>query len=392
MEKDRSRVVYRSYGQAAEAYLAEFRALRDAPRALGARDVRAADDEALVKRADRIADVSARMVSLAKRYLNAKNPALREGISGQLLTQAAAELRLAAELFQLGEGQAARPMVGDRALEGAGLRDAIVALEESMAVPLSKGLGVRPRAQRGLRVGLADEESAKSDLRLAVEAATGAITQQVCELGGEIATDLILNTQWGAVVEGASLLHKDVAKLLEQLRKGAGTLVARATATASKTLLNAYDKVLALMGKDLEDQARQTVRQWLERIKQEGKIDLFEVLVTKLYRVEGLKGDLEGWLNQTTADAAKISATSGEVSALAEKFALLASRLGTLENVIGLAKMIKLPQVLVIVAGLQVTLLAVTVYLGYDYIGYKPLKFPNLTQGVGEVIRANLLV
>ena len=32
----------------------------------------------------------------------------------------------------------------------------------------------------------------------------------------------------------------------------------------------------------------------------------------------------------------------------------------------------------------------VTVYVGYDYLGYKPLKFPDLTIGVGEVIGKGL--
>ena len=62
------------------------------------------------------------------------------------------------------------------------------------------------------------------------------------------------------------------------------------------------------------------------------------------------------------------------------------------ENVIGLAKLIKVPQVLAILAGIQAGLLGVVVYSGYDYIGYKQVRFLNLTKGVGEVIKENLVI
>ncbi len=43
-----------------------------------------------------------------------------------------------------------------------------------------------------------------------------------------------------------------------------------------------------------------------------------------------------------------------------------------------------------VVAGLQVGMLAVTVFAGYDCIGYQQGKFLDISQGVAQVIRNGL--
>ena len=75
---------------------------------------------------------------------------------------------------------------------------------------------------------------------------------------------------------------------------------------------------------------------------------------------------------------------------LSDKFVVFVGRLNTVGDVVGLARFIKLPQVLVIVTGIRVALLAVLVYAGYDYLGYKEPRFPNLTKGIGEVVQESL--
>ena len=85
---------YLSYDEATQVYLARFRALRYAPSAPAEVTTRGASGvaaETLIASADEIADVSAAMIPLAGEYLSSPDPALREGISGQLLAQAAAE-------------------------------------------------------------------------------------------------------------------------------------------------------------------------------------------------------------------------------------------------------------------------------------------------------------
>ena len=45
-------------------------------------------------------------------------------------------------------------------------------------------------------------------------------------------------------------MHNGLAAKLDQVKQGASALVEQAVTAAEKTLLNVYDKILALLGKD----------------------------------------------------------------------------------------------------------------------------------------------
>jgi hypothetical protein len=210
-------------------------------------------------------------------------------------------------------------------------------------------------------------------------------------VGGNIASKLVFETEWSTVIEGAGLMSKKVAELLDSVKEGIGTLFAKAVAVAAKTLLNVYDKILALLGKGVEDEARKRIREWLDKIKQDGKIEAFDHLVGKLYRVDDFRKDLAGWLGSTTAEVVKIDATTTIVAELSQKFIVLVGRINKISDIAGVAKMLKNPQVHLVITGIRIALLAALVYAGYDYIAYEQIRFPNLTKGVAEVIKENLL-
>lgn len=383
---------YQAYQQLADVYMAEFRTLRDTAPSPDEKARRGAGDlpvEALVERADAIAVVSADMIPLAEPYLTSTDPTVREGISGQFLAQATAEMQLATELLQVGDDAAGHPSAITRSARGRQLYEAIDALEGTMASPAAKGL-VTAGAVRAVTAKPGSIEAAKKAVEKSVATTSGAISQHVQELGGDIAWNLIMQTSWASVVEGASLLNKDIANLLEKAKEGAGMLFARAVTVAAKTLVNVYNKILALLGKEMEEQARNRVEEWLEQIKKDEKIDLFDQLVGKLYRVDGLKQAVEETLAGTDADIDTLDNTHRDIDALSAKFTTLSKNMGMLASVLILAKIVKIPQVLLVIAGLQISLLAVVVVAGHDYIGYKEARFPNMTKGVFEVVFENL--
>ena len=388
---------YRSYEEAAQDYLARFRALREAPPAPTAVTTRGAGEVAvdtLIEQADQIAEVSANMVPLAKGYLEAPDPTLREGISGQLLAQAAAELQVATELLQIAAGETGEPQAPiTRAARGASLRDAIDGMEKAMAMPVYAGLVAPGMVRRGTTATDTPDE-AKKALQQAAAVTAGAISQRVVEVGGDLAFNLVFKTQWTEVIQSAGMFSKDIAKLLDRVKEGASALIQRAMTSATKTMLNVFDKILALLGKDAEDAARKQVKVWLDEIQKSGKIELFEQLVSKLYQVDKLTGALPAWLEKTAAKVEEINTTTTDVAALSDKFTVLVGRINTVGDVIGLAKFVQaqFPQVLVVVTAIRVALLAILVYAGYDYIGYGQASFLNLTKGVTEVIRENLAI
>jgi len=308
---------------------------------------------------------------------------------------------VAMELLQFAAGEAAGLSVPatqapggiTRAARGVSLRDAIDSMEKVMAVPVSAGLAAPAMARRTTTTENTPDEAKKALQRAAIVSA-GAISQRVVEVGGDLAFNLVFKTEWTAVIQGAGLLNQDIARLLDQLKEGASELIQRSLTAATKTVLNVFDKILALLGKDVENQARTQIQKWLADIQKAGKIELFEQLVGKLYKKDKFEKDLPGWVEKTTANVDRINATTKEVVVVSDKFTVLVGRINTVGDVIGLARFIQtqFPQVLVISTAVQVALLTVLVYAGYDYIGYKQVEFLNLTKGVAEVIRENLAI
>ncbi len=386
---------YSSYEDAIQDYLGIFRAMRDAPPAPAAAATRGAAEisaETLIEQAAQIANVSARILPLATGYLESPEPTLREGISGQLLAQAAAELEVATELLNIAAGDVSgTPAPITRSTRGTSLKDAIHNLEKALAKPVSDGLVAPDLLRRGGEAATTPQDARKA-LQLAVDVTTGAISQRVVEVGGDLAYNLVFNTEWAAVIQSAGLLSKDIDELLDQIKEGASKLIQSAVKTAIRTLLNVFDKIMALLGKDVEDQARKQIQKWLEDMQKAGKIGLFDKLVVGLYKVDALKVALPGWLDKTTVGMEVINTTTTNVAALSDKFTVLVGRINSVGDVIGLAKFIQteFPQVLVVVTAIRVALLAVLVYGGFDYIGYGQGTFLNLTKGVSEVIRDNL--
>ena len=143
-------------------------------------------------------------------------------MSGHLLSQAAAELQVAAELLKIAEeDQTGKPVVPTtRAARGVTLQDAIKDLESSMAKPVTAGLPVEFRVTRAIPP--VDPEGAKKGLPEAATTTAGAITQQVVEAGGDLAYNLVFNTEWGAVIQSTGLISSDVANLLEKIKEGVG--------------------------------------------------------------------------------------------------------------------------------------------------------------------------
>src|SRR5262245_12411090 len=337
-------ITYRSYEDAAQDYVARFRALREAPPAPAKAVTRGAGEiaaETLIEQADQIADISASMAPLARGYLEAPDPALREGISGQLLAQAAVELQVATEILEIAAGETVEPQAPiTRAARGSNLREAIDSIEKVMSMPVSRGLAAPGMVRRAVQAADTPEE-AKKALQQSAIVTTGTISQRVVEVGGDLAFNLAFNTEWKAVVQGAGLLNKDIANLLDNVKEGAGALIRRAVTAAAKTLLNVFDKILALLGKDIGDKARKQVKEWLEKIHQDGKIEVFEKLVGKLYQVDALNTALPDWLEKTIAELDKINATTTDVIALSDKFTVLVGRIDKVGDVVGMAKFVQ---------------------------------------------------
>jgi hypothetical protein len=373
---------YQTYEDASKDYLAKLRALMDPPQDAGGTVAGSAGEvpaDVLIERAEEIASTSAAMIQLAQNYLESADSVIREGIGGHFIDQATAELMLAIELLQIAEEeQTGRPSTAAaRATSSAALQEAISAVEKSSSEPVSNGIsvGTSYRATDSATIG-----EAASAVKQAVDSSTSSISRRVQELGGDIAFDLAIGTQWTEVIQGAALFNKDIGRLLESVKADTGALFSKAVTAAARTLPNVFEKVVALLGKDVETTARGKIREWLDQIKQTNKIELFNSLIETLYGVDAIIKSVERELKQPGASLETLNRAADAIKAVSDKFIVLIGRIRKLEDAMRLGKLIKIPQVLLVIVALQLGLLAALVYEGHDY----------LTRGLAGILRDNL--
>jgi hypothetical protein len=362
--------LYSTYEDAAREYLDKLKGvtqlLQDAlpmvPRSAG--DV---NSTRFIELAEEIADVSSAMIALTPKDQNDSNPLVQEGIFCHFIDQATIELLLEIGLLQIvQEEQTGIPSsAATQATHSAALLEAINAAEKSMTVPLSQGLAI------GTSYRITDASNAAeaaSSFQVAFGCTTKGIIRRVQELGSDITMDLIAGTEWTTVVYGASSLQSPANNFLEAINKNDGSLASSAAFVAGKMLLNVYEKIIALAHQDIANEMREKIGEWLEKIKQTEKIELFSVLVENLYSLDALIGSMERSLQDSADVFESISRAADLLKTYSDKFIVLTGKMRKLEDAIRLGKTIQLPQLMPAIIALQAELLSSLVYAGYDYI------------------------
>ena len=350
----------RTYEEAVRDYGAKLSALMQPAPELGGAAARESLDlpaEILTQRAAEIANSSSELLELAQRHLNSADPIIREGIRFHFIDQAAAELLLGIELLQTSEDKTAiPPTAAIRATHNAAFGEAINAVGKSSSAPIGQGIPV-VASYRASESATMDE--AFLELDLAVESAVSNISRRVQELGGDIAFDLVAGMQWAEVIQAASLTVEEVDGILKSLRKG----------IAENVLLHVYKKIVALLGTDIAEEARLTIREWLDQIKQSERIDVFNTLLESLYKADS-PGKLTGRIQPSAVPLDSINRASDLIKALSDRFIVLIGHIRKLEDAIRLGKSIEIPQIRLMTIAYQVALLSAMVYIGQDYIAY----------------------
>jgi hypothetical protein len=361
---------YSTYEEAVDDYLVKLNALMQLPYIaipIASRNSENMNSESFVRLAEEIADISASMILLARKYQSDPDPLIHEGLCSHFIDQATTELLLEGGLLQvIREEKTGTPSsAAIQATHSAALREAVNAAGKSMAFPVIQGLatGVSYRITETSNVA-----EATAAFKIAFNCTAGSISRRVQELGSDITIDLVAETEWAAVIDGASSLQSPVEHFFESIKKSDETLASRAAFAAGRMLLNAYEKIVILVDRSVELEAREKIGEWLERIKRTGKIELFGNLVENLYGLDGLARSIERNLEGTTASPELINCASDLIKTHSDKFIILTGRMRKLEDAIRIGKLIQLPQLLPMIVSLQVELLTALVYAGCDYI------------------------
>ncbi len=406
-----------TYQELSSSYSSQIRHLFLAPEDVdvkeGMRSGSAIPLQTLVERAETLADSSQQLGEATTTYLSDETASTsqQEVAEMKLLAQAIAELEAAQALLESAE----------EAKRDAERGKTSVSTDEP-----SRGVKVNPRVQSSIdqsaniieapleagvtlllsddsrRSGLpSDLAGAKTTLQSTVESSLRSICRDTSKVGWRAINDLLL-MDTAAIRQGIAFVSKDAAELIDQIVEGVGSFILRLVKTAIRLLGQAYNWIRAILGQEIEEEARKQIGGWLGEFKQDGHEEgLFGKLVPQIYKTAAIQSELQGLLESTQADVTRINQATEVVDSLAKRHQAKAKQVERLLTVMAFMKKIpalKTPQGQVIVAAVTLGVSCYVLYLGNDHIRDGRIvlserfsfRIPDRVLGVHETVQKAL--
>lgn len=368
----------------------------------------------LLERAERLVITSQQLGEATTNYLSDATASIsqQETAEMKLLAQAIAELETAQALLESAEeakrdAERGKPPVGtDEASRGVRVNTRVQSTIEQSAIivetPLEAGVTLLSSDDNRRRSGLpSDLTGAKTTLQRTVEFSLRSICKDTGKVGWRAINDLLL-MDTAAIRQGVAFVSKDAAQLIDQIMEGVGSFILRLVQTAIQLLGQAYQWIRAILGQEIEEEARKQIGGWLDNLKQDGTEEgLFGKLVPQIYKTAEIKSELQALLESTNANATRVNQANEIVDSLAQRHQVKVKQVDSLLNVMAFMKKIpalKTPQGQVIIAAVTLGVSCYVLYLGNDHIrdGNVVLnerfnfRIPDRVVGVHEIIQQSL--
>jgi hypothetical protein len=365
--------------------------------------------DVLATRAENLVDASGRLGNLTAGYLDADESQMREAAEMKLLAQANAQAQVALTLLQTAIDESQGRSLGvTRGSLTAGSQQAIDGLLNILETPLEQGLQpfIEERSLRGAAV--INPAVARQGLQDSVRRSLTNISRTASQVSG-LGLETLFNLDDTLLIKGVALVSQDLADLIDHVIKGFNALVSRLATAAMRLLLQAYDWVLALIGKDGEQAARQKVQGWVDQLRQ-GHLQagdentLASQLVEQVYATKTINDLVSQWLASSQADPATITQTADAVDGLSARYIAKTGQVTSFLKVASLARSLplpvdKLPYLQVVVAAVVLGLLGYTLFSGYDYVDSGSVNFfnrfqvhiPDRVEGVSATVQKTLV-
>ncbi|MGF1506413.1 MAG: hypothetical protein GYB64_11680 [Chloroflexi bacterium] len=358
-----------------------------------------ADPEVMTMRAEAIAEKSQKMLEEAKPMLDDENRAKRSWMTGQFLAQAAAEIEVAAQLLATAADEGAEEVEAMSMRSGdSTTKEAMGNLKTMMHSAADEKFAEQDAVafRSGGTEAPADMEEARALLMGKTREAITGIAGGTAESGLNLFLGLVAQKA-PEVLNSATAGREFVTAKLDEAKAGTGEEVNKRVDAATRLLLTAYDKLITLVGRDATDEARETVKGWVDEAESEGGASMFEEQLSKLYQVEKAQTDLSTMLESSDVEIVVLTDTAAEVDEIAARYdELVLKQAATFDKVLDrvpavlqLVKVAFAPLTAVLFA-LRFSLLTTLVYAGYDYIGHGQGKFLDIADGVSQVVSERL--
>lgn len=404
-----------SYQDVSNAYAAQLRNFFTPPETVGTAETRRAGTgvpvELLAERGETLAETSQQLGEMTTDYLAAEILAQREAAEMKLLAQAIAELETAQALLEEAEEETKRKSTAQETTRRAGVatsqQTSLEQLASILEAPLESGIEpLLPETTRRAATNLPTEPAqAKATLQKTVEMSLKSICRETSKAGWRTMNDLWLMDA-AALRQGIAFVSQDAAELLDKIIEGLGGLILRLVKAALRLLGKAYTWIRALLGKELEEEARHQLGGWLEKLKQEQEQTdegLFSKLVNRMYGFTALQSEVQNWLQTTQADVNQVNQATEGVDALAKRYQPKTKQVERLLTVIAFIKRLpalKTPQGQVIVTAVMLGVLGYIFYIGHDHVRDGRIvlneqfsfNIPDRVEGVRKVVQKALAI
>jgi hypothetical protein len=414
-----------SYNDLTSSYTSQLRNMFAAPAGLDAQAARGdagqVDSETLAQRAGELADLSASFGEANSGFLDSDSQDLRQAAEVKLLLQASAEFEVALALVDSAEAELrGRKTAPARAADTAA---SLGTLADFLENPIDAGLAPYLEEITARAAASGSKEEASKALQDQVRRSLRNISRAASQTGS-LALDSLFELDAGMLKKAVGPVSKELSELMESIAGGINEKIKALLRSAFRLMLQAYDWVLNLIGKDAEQEARKKVQEWIEELrssheKKDDVPDLADQLVSTLFVTQKTLDELGEWLPATTASIEKLDEATNGVLSLADSFhaktawvqkfvKLLGSvpeSIGTLAAALtifnpGIAASIAglLPAVEVVRGGVTMGLLGYTLYTGYDHVdsgrvtffGRFGVNIPDRVTGVRELVQTTL--
>ena len=216
--------------------------------------------------------------------------------------------------------------------------------------------------------------SASTAFLKAAETALDDIADGVFAVGGDLVE--------GMLMLDAALLREAIAAVGADLAKELGDDLVGLGRQAINFVLEACNKLLAILGRDALAQAQAQLDTWLSSL-QAGT--LFPDIIGRLYNVQTIGSEIRGWHDDCQGADASLVTGADAVNALAGRFSAKTEIVGKVARALAFIKLappLMTPVGRLAIAAAYLGLLAYLVGSGYDHVDSDRLKLLDRVEGV----------
>jgi hypothetical protein len=396
-----------------------------APKKRGAkRGAAGVEPDVLAQRADEFAAASVNVADMTGVYLNDANPQIRQAAEYRMLLQANAEMEVAYTLFQAAEVEIYGPQEGvKRSVRGPSTAQA--ALANALESPLEAGL--EPFIEMSKKRGTRSKDPVKARKDLLDQAAfTLDTVASLASTTSSQALDALFKLDPDLLKRAIAPINKEISEAVEKAAEKINEKIKALLRAAVRLLLQVYDRILALIGKDAEETARKKVKDWVDELRTDHKKKgdepkLAEKLVKQVYIVDAINGEVTGWMKDTKAGLDEINKATDAIEALAAGFEKKAEQIQSFLKLLasvpkvttGIAAAVAqfqpqwvpaiaaaVPVVEALRGAVTLGLLGYTLFTGYDHVDSGKATFfnrftveiPDRVEGVRETVMKAVVV